>query len=53
MQVNRLSHDLEIYLIAMTEGTNNLRFDLKPPGLGSEPTPVQGHGTAAFLEDTN
>jgi len=40
-----LWHDLAIYLIAMTEGTNNLRFDLKSPGLGLEPTPVQGHGT--------
>ena len=29
----------------MTEGTNNMRFDLKSSGLGLEPAPVQGHGT--------
>ena len=40
-----LWHDLAIYLIAMTESTNKLRFDLKSPGLGKEATPVMGHGT--------
>ena len=40
-----LWHVLAIYLIAMTETTNDLQFKLKSPGLGPEPTPVVGRGT--------
>src|SRR5215469_7368402 len=29
-----LWHDLAIYLIGMTQSTNNIHFDLKSPGLG-------------------
>jgi hypothetical protein len=36
---------LAIYLIAMTETTNNVQFKLKSPGLGPDPAPVAGHGT--------
>jgi len=39
-----LWHDLAIYLIAMTETTNEVQFNLKAPGLGPEATPVLGHG---------
>ena len=39
-----LWHDLAIYLIGMTQSTNNVQFDLRSPGLGSTPTPVMGHG---------
>ena len=39
-----LWHDLAIYLIAMTQGTNEVRFKLKSPGLGPAATPVVGHG---------
>ena len=39
-----LWHDLAIYLIGMTQSTNNVQFDLKSPGLGPGPTPVAGHG---------
>ena len=40
-----LWHDLAIYLIAMSENTNEVHFKLKSPGLGPEATPVVGHGT--------
>lgn len=40
-----LWHNLAIYLIAMTEGTNDLLLKLKSPGLGPGATPVSGHGT--------
>jgi hypothetical protein len=40
-----LWRDLAIYLIAMTETTNDVRFKLKSPGLAPGPTPVVGHGT--------
>ena len=40
-----LWHDLAVYLIAMTETTNDVRFKLKSPGLGPDSTPVVGHGT--------
>lgn len=40
-----LWHDLAIYLIAMTEGTDDLRLKLKSPGLGPVATAVSGHGT--------
>src|SRR6266853_165995 len=48
-----LWHDLAIYLIAMTETTNDVRFSLKPPGLGPGATPVSGRGNRrrAVLED--
>ena len=39
-----LWHDLAIYLIAMTETTNELDLRLKSPGLGPAPAPVSGHG---------
>jgi len=39
-----LWHDLAIYVIGMTQSTNDVRFDLKSPGLGPGPTPVVGHG---------
>ena len=39
-----LWHDLAIYLIAMTQSTNDIQFKLKSPGLGPGPTPVVGHG---------
>jgi len=40
-----LWHGLAIYLIAMTETTNQVQLNLKSPGLGSGATPVVGHGT--------
>jgi len=40
-----LWHDLAVYLIAMTETTNDVQFKLKSPGLGPNPTPVVGEGT--------
>ena len=40
-----LWHDLAVYLIAMTESTNDVRFALKSPGLGPDATQVAGHGT--------
>jgi hypothetical protein len=39
-----LWHDLAVYLIAMTERTNDLQLNLKSPGLGPVATPVTGHG---------
>ncbi len=40
-----LWHDLAIYLIGMTETTNDVRFSPKSPGLGPGATPVAGRGT--------
>ena len=40
-----LWHDMTIYLIAMTETTNELQLKLKSPGLGPEAAPISGHGT--------
>ena len=40
-----LWRDLAIYLIAMTETTNDVRLTLKSPGLGAGATPVSGRGT--------
>ena len=40
-----LWHDLTIYVIAMSEGTNNVTFNAKSPGLGPHPVPVAGDGT--------
>lgn len=40
-----LWHDLAVYVIAMTESTNDLELKLKSPGLGPTATPVSGHGT--------
>jgi len=40
-----LWHELAIYLIAMTQSTNDIQFNLKSPGLGPGQTPVEGHGT--------
>ena len=39
-----LSDGLAIYLIGMSEGTNNLELSLKSPGLGPGATPVIGTG---------
>lgn len=39
-----LWHDMTIYLIAMTESTNDLQLKLKSPGLGPAAAPVSGHG---------
>jgi hypothetical protein len=44
-----LWHDLAIYLIGMTEATNDLQLNLKSPGLGPIATPVTGHGTDEAL----
>ncbi len=44
-----LWHDLAIYLIAMTQSTNDIQFKLKSPGLGPGPTPVVGHGADEAL----
>jgi hypothetical protein len=44
-----LWHDLAIYLIAMTEGTNDVRLSLRSPGLGPGATPVVGSGSDAAL----
>jgi len=40
-----LWHDLAIYLITMAQTANDIRFNLKSPGLGPGPTPVVGDGT--------
>lgn len=40
-----LWHDLTIYVIAMSEGTNNVTFKAKSPGLGPDPVPVAGDGS--------
>jgi len=40
-----LWHGLTIYVIAMTEGTNTVRFNLRSPSLGPGATPVAGQGT--------
>jgi hypothetical protein len=45
----RLWHNLVVYLIAMTETTNDLHFNLKSPGLGAGSTPVAGQGSDGAL----
>jgi hypothetical protein len=40
-----LWHDLAIYVIAMSERTNTVHFNLRSPGLGERATAVVGHGT--------
>ncbi len=40
-----LWHALAVYLIAMTEDSNDVHFNLKSPGLGPGATPVIGRGT--------
>jgi hypothetical protein len=40
-----LWHDLAIYAIAMTQGTNDVKFLAKSPGLGPTATPVVGKGS--------
>ena len=47
-----LWHDLAIYAIAMTEGTNDVKFLAKSPGLGATAVPVVGKGTddAVFVK---
>ena len=44
-----LWHDVAIYLIAMTESTNDLQLKLRSPGLGPGATPVSGHGADKAL----
>lgn len=44
-----LWHDLAVYLIAMTETTNDVHIDLRSPGLGPGPTPVTGQGSDTAL----
>jgi len=44
-----LWHKLAIYLIAMSEDTNQMRFNLKSPGLGPGGTPVTGSGSDRAL----
>jgi hypothetical protein len=47
-----LWHDLAIYAIAMTEGTNDVKFLAKSPGLGPAAVPVVGKGNddAVFVK---
>jgi hypothetical protein len=40
-----LWHHLAIYVIAMFQGTNEVHFNTKSPGLGPNPVPVIGKGT--------
>lgn len=40
-----LWHGLAIYVIGMTEHTNNVLLNLKAPGFGAAPVPMIGHGT--------
>jgi hypothetical protein len=40
-----LWHDMVIYVIAMSQGTNDIRFNTKSPGLGSSAVPVIGNGS--------
>ena len=44
-----LWHDLAIYVIAMTQTTNKVHFNLKSPGLGPAATPVSGSGSDGAL----
>jgi hypothetical protein len=39
-----LWHDLAVYLIFLQEGTNDVHFKTKSPGLGPNPVPVTGTG---------
>jgi hypothetical protein len=47
-----LWHHLTIYGIAMFQGTNDVRFNAKSPGLGPRAVPVSGNGSdqAIFLK---
>jgi hypothetical protein len=40
-----LWHDLAIYLIALDQGTNDVHFTTKSPGLGPGPVPLTGTGS--------
>ena len=44
-----LWHDLAIYVIALEEGTNDVHFTAKSPGLGPTPVAVTGTGTDRAL----
>jgi hypothetical protein len=44
-----LWHGLAIYLIAMSQDTNDVRFNTKSPGLGPNAVPVIGSGTNQAL----
>ena len=40
-----LWHRLAVYAIAMSQGTSNVRLNVKAPGLGPGPVPVIGNGS--------
>ncbi len=40
-----LWHDLTIYVIAMSQGTNDVKFDAKAPGLGPGSVTLVGDGS--------
>lgn len=44
-----LWHELAVYLIAMTETTNDVHFNLRSPGLGPGSTSVAGQGSDQAL----
>jgi len=44
-----LWHDLAIYIIALDEGTNDVRFTTKSPGLGPGAVPLTGTGSDRAL----
>ncbi len=44
-----LWHRLAIYVIAMFQDTNNVRFDARSPGLGSAPVALSGKGSDRAL----
>lgn len=44
-----LSHRLAIYAIGMFEGSNNVRFNAKSPGLGPNPVALIGNGSDQAL----
>ena len=44
-----LWHDLAIYIIALDEGTNDVRFSTRSPGLGPRAVPLTGTGSDRAL----
>lgn len=40
-----LWHQLAIYVVAMSQGTNDVKLNIKSPGLGAGPVPVAGDGS--------
>lgn len=47
-----LWHEMAVYVVAMSQDTNNVHFNTKSPGLGAGPVPVVGKGNddAVFLK---